>query len=159
MFILPLTLFTRPEIMEYMISNITYDPNKLRITEPAVWLRMHHLPPMGWVSDFKAYKMISDPILFPQLRKVWELVLDGVPIDRVRVIANEEMGVRTPVRGRLGGKPIQRCAFYKMLRDPFYAGAVQVQGELSRGLHEPMVTVEEFMRVQELLQARRRNRG
>jgi|GEM_PF-2416185 len=142
-----------------MIPDITYDPNKLRITAPIVWLRMHHLPPMGWVSDFKAYKMIPDPVLFPQLRRVWELVLEGIPIDRVRVIANGEIGVRTPVRGRLGGKPIQRCAFYKMLANPFYAGTVRFRDEFVRGLHEPMVSIEEFAKVQDLLQTRRRNRG
>lgn len=142
-----------------MQSELSYDPNKLRILAPAIWLRMHHLPPMGWMSDFKAYKMVPDPILFPQLRKIWELVLQGIPIDRVRVIANEEMKIRTPIRGRLGGKPIQRCAFYKMLADPFYAGTVRFRDEFVRGLHEPMVSIEEFMKVQGLLQNRRRNRG
>jgi len=85
--------------------------------------------------------------------------MDGIPIDQVRVIANEEMGVRTPIRGKLGGKPLARGAFYKMLRDLFYAGAVRIGGELSRGFHEPMVSIEEFMKVQELMQKRRRNRS
>lgn len=141
------------------MSTITYDPNKLQITHEAVWRRMHHLPPMGYISDFKNYNMIPDPELFPKLRRVWELVLEGIPIDRVRVIADEELGVRTPVRGRLDGKPIARGALYRMLSNPFYVGAVRVQGQLFPGLHEPMVTVEKFMRIQELLRKRRRNRG
>lgn len=140
------------------MSTDTYDPNKLQITHEAVWRRMHHLPPMGYVSDFQNYKMIPDPELFPKLRRVWELVLEGIPIDQVRVIANEEFGIRTPKHGTLGGKPLARCALYRMLAAPFYSGVVQLGNEFFSGLHEPMVTKEEFVRVQEVLQKRRRNR-
>lgn len=141
------------------MSSITYDPNKLQITHEAVWRRMHHLPPMGYMSDFKNYKMVPDPELFPRLRRVWELVLEGVPIDRVRIIANDELGIRTPRHGTLGGKPLARCALYRMLVAPFYAGVVQLGDTFFPGFHEPMVTKEEFVRVQELLRKRRRNRG
>jgi len=140
------------------MTTTTYDPNKLQITHEAVWRRMHSLPPMGYLTDFKSYKMIPDSVLFPKLRKVWELVLEGQPIQRVLKIANDELGIRTPKHGTLGGKPLLRCAIYKMLSDPFYAGIVRSRSRAVRGLHEPMVTDEEFLRVQALLQKRRRNR-
>lgn len=138
-------------------SDTVYDPNKLQITHEAAWRRMHCLPPMGWLCDYRAYKMVPDPELFPKLRKVWELILSGVSIEHARKIANDELGVRTPRHGTLGGKPLVRCAMYKMLSDPFYAGYVRLHGKLVPGLHEPMVTKEEFRKVRELLTKRRRS--
>lgn len=141
------------------MNQSTYEANRLQITHEAVWRRMHSILPMGWKNDFESYRMIRDPELFPKLRKVWDLVLAGQPIQKVLVIANDELGIRTPRHGMLGGKPLHRTAVYKMLTDPFYAGFVRFKGKLVRGLHEPMVTEEEYLRVQRLLQKRRRNRG
>jgi len=137
----------------------TYDPNKLQITHEAVWRRMHSLPPMGYLTDFKAYKIVPDPVLFPKLRKVWELVLEGQPILQVLKIANDDLDIRTPRHGTLGGRPLLRCAIYKMLSDPFYAGFVRFHRKLIPGLHERMVSDKEYVRVQTLIQGRRRNRA
>lgn len=44
-----------------------------------------------------------------------------------------------------------------MLSDPFYAGVIRFRGKIVEGLHDPMVTKDEYLRVQQLLRKRRRN--
>ena len=52
---------------------------------------------------------------------------------------------------RIGGKPLSRSGIYKLLTNPFYAGMFSYKGHLYQGRHEPMITLEEYDRVQVLL--------
>src|SRR5262249_21957149 len=63
----------------------------------------------------------------------------------------DEWGLRTPKCKRSGGKPLAESAVYKILTNPFYAGIVIWEGKTYPGKHNPMVTADEFERVQELL--------
>ncbi|MFH1392534.1 MAG: recombinase family protein [bacterium] len=68
-------------------------------------------------------------------------------------IANN-MGYTTPKHKRIGGKPMVYSAAYVMFRDPFYYGMFEFpkgSGNWFRGRHTPMVTEEEFRKVQEML--------
>ena len=57
---------------------------------------------------------------------------------------------------RKNGKPLSRTQFYKMLRNPLYAGVVQGFGETHEGSFEPIVSKELFNSVQLILNHRRR---
>lgn len=125
----------------------------------ANWLRRQHLPPPGYVHTPNRMSFVLDPATAPLLRAAWERVLDGVPVDQVLALLNEELGFRTILRGRTGGKPLSRTVFYRILRDPFYCGKIQSRFGLVDGEHEPIVTLAEFEIVQEMLAKRRRNNG
>jgi len=69
-------------------------------------------------------------------------------------LANHELGFRTRQTKRMGDKPLARSAIYKLFADPFYYGWFEYprgSGTWYKGGHEPMVTEEEFNRVQVLL--------
>jgi hypothetical protein len=51
----------------------------------------------------------------------------------------------------MGGKPICLSAVYKLLTNSFYAGVLAGEGKTFPGKHPPMVTIDDFDRVQQLL--------
>ena len=124
----------------------------------ARWLRVKHLPPVGYLHNRYRTGFVLDPERAPLVRQAWERVLAGVPIDQVHRELTGDLGFRTPVRGRTGGKPIARGAFYRMLCDPFYAGRIRTSEGAVDGEHEAIVGAEAFDAVQRLLAIRRRSR-
>jgi hypothetical protein len=58
------------------------------------------------------------------------------------------------------GRPISRTTWAYMLKNRFYAGELQLPGtkDVLPGIHEPLVSIETFERVQVLLRRRRRPR-
>lgn len=93
-----------------------------------------------------------DPERFPLIRKAWEMMLTGIysPIQVLRTL-NEDWGYRTPKHKRIGGKPMTRSYIYKMFTDSFYYGEFEYpvgSGIWHQGKHKPMITKEEFDRVQ-----------
>ncbi len=110
-------------------------------------------PPVGYLNDVVNKTIIRDPERFPLIRRMWELVLDGsMRPDAVLRIANEEWGFRTRRTRHFGDKSLSRSTFYKILANPFYAGVIRLRdGRTYVGKHERMVTLEEFDRVQRLL--------
>lgn len=94
----------------------------------------------------------TDLIRYRLMRKAWELLLTGAysPAQVIRTL-DEEWGYRTRKTKKGGGSRLSRSSAYQLFTNPFYAGFVRQKGELIKGNHEPMVTVEEFNRAQELL--------
>ncbi len=114
------------------------------------------MPPLGWLNnqglDKSENAIIKDPERFHLIRKMWELMLTGIHTPpKIQEIVNNEWGFRTRISKRTGGKPLSRSAIYKIFTNPFYYGMIEYNGELCSGKHEPMVTKEEFDRVQLLL--------
>ena len=112
----------------------------------------------GYMNDPYAEKgnkrIKEDPVRFPIVKEMWRLLLTGVyRVPKVVDIANN-MGYTTPKHKRIGGKPMVYSAAYVMFRDPFYYGMFEFpkgSGNWFRGRHKPMVTEEEFRKVQEML--------
>ena len=99
--------------------------------------------------------LVKDPERFPLVRKMWGLMLTGnYTAPRILEIANTEWGYRTVRRKKEGGKPLSRSGIYKMFTNPLYYGWFEYpagSGNWWQGKHEPMITEEEFNRVQVLL--------
>src|SRR5579859_2808467 len=70
---------------------------------------------------------------------------------RVWEIATEDWGLRTVRRKRVGGKPPSLSSWYYILSNSFYAGVLEMECKTFPGKHPPMVTLDEFERVQALL--------
>ncbi len=117
----------------------------------------------GYMNDKNAEKgnktVLSDPIRFPLIRRAWEYMLTGThPVKEILGTLNDEWGYRTPQHKRIGGKPMSRSMIYKMFSDPFYYGEYEYAGEWYKGLHEKMITKEEFDKVQLFLGGKGRPR-
>jgi len=93
---------------------------------------------------------MNDPDSFSLVKKAWDSMLTGnyTPIQILRIATNE-WGLTNKK-----GKPVSRSTIYYMFNNPFYYGRFEYprhSGIWHDGLHEPMVTEKEFMRVQAIL--------
>lgn len=102
--------------------------------------------------------IIKDPARFHLVRRMWDLMLTGLynPV-RILAMANTEWNFRTRQTRKLGAKPLARSGIYQILTNPFYYGWFEYPrggGQWYQGKHEPMVTQQEYERVQVLLGAK-----
>jgi len=110
------------------------------------------LAPLGYLNDKEAKTIIIDPERFSLVRQMWQLMLTGAyPPRRIWEIATREWGFRTVRRKRIGGTLISLSGIYRILTNQFYAGVLESEGKIFPGKHQPMITVDEFDRVQRLL--------
>src|SRR3989344_564512 len=128
----------------------------LKTKAEAGWLP--GVAPLGYINvgSDKGYKEVSDdPDRFITIRKAWDLMLTGnYTVKKIRHILNEELGFRTRQFKRQGGKKISMSMLYKIFSDPFYYGYFEYpknNGGWHHGKHEPMVSQEEFNKVQAII--------
>ncbi len=116
---------------------------------------MPGLAPMGYLngrSDSGEKIIVSDPVRFPILKQLWKLLLSGgYSVPQLLALATNEMGLRTPKRRRIGGNALSVSGIYRIFSNPFYAGQLVHEGRSLPGRHEPMITLAQFERAQELL--------
>ena len=113
----------------------------------------------GYMNDphgLKGERVVRpDPQRFPLVKRVFHLVLSGLYTPpQVLEKLNHEWGFRTSKHRKLGGLPLSRGALYRILTDPFYYGWFEFpkgSGNWYQGKHKPMITEEEFQRIQQLL--------
>lgn len=110
--------------------------------------------PVGYMNDKygeKGYKTIHpDPERFDLVRKMFDLMLTGEHTPpRILEIATKEWGLRMR-----NGKPFSRSNIYLTFSNPFYYGEFEYpvgSGDWYKGIHKPMITREEYERIQVLL--------
>ncbi len=111
-----------------------------------------NMAPTGYLNDRETRTIMRDPERFSLMRRMWDLMLTGTYSPRqILGIATDQWGFRTKRRKRTGGKALTLGALYKMFGQPFYAGVIERHGRTYPGKHEPMVTLDEFERVQAIL--------
>ncbi len=109
--------------------------------------------PLGHLNftDEKGIKGIkTDTERFPLLRRMIDLMLTGTYTPpKILNIVNKEWGFKTPQ-----GKPMSRSTIYNILTRPFGYGIFEYpvgSGKWHKGTHEPLMTEEEFDKIQFLL--------
>lgn len=115
-----------------------------------------NIPPVGYLNsrsrDKGSETILTDPERFHIVRKMWDLMLTGTySPPKILEIATNEWGLRTPKRRKLGGKPFSKSYMYLMFTNDFYTGCFHYGGKTYQGKHEPMITVDEFDKVQVIL--------
>ncbi len=111
-----------------------------------------NLAPLGYLNDKAEKTIIKDPERFNLIRKMWDLMLTGnYTPPKILDIANDEWGFRTRKFKKIGGKELSRSGIYKIFTNIFYAGIIDYYNTQYQGKHEPMITLEEYDRVQMLL--------
>ena len=107
--------------------------------------------PIGYLNDKEEKIIIKDPERFDLVRKLWDLMLTGrYTPPQILEIANS-WGLRTPKAKKTGGKELSRSAIYNIFANLFYAGIIEYDGNQYDGKHEPMITLDEYDKVQFLL--------
>ncbi len=115
-----------------------------------------NLAPIGYknVGETKGEKTIEvDEVRFDLVRKMWDMMLTGTYTpDQILTIASEEWHLTTIKRRRIGGKPLTRSGIYRMFNNIFYTGLIKKKdGREYEGKHRPMISLEEFATVQQIL--------
>lgn len=111
--------------------------------------------PLGYLNDRETKTIVPDPERFRLVRAIWDLMLTGsyTPPEVLKVIT-DKYGLRNVQHKSGGGHPLTRSHIYKILHNPFYHGIFRYLGKTYQGKHKPMITREEFLRVQAIM-----NRG
>ena len=100
--------------------------------------------------------ILKDPERFDTVRRMWQMMLTGnYTPPQILKIANEQWKFKNRNTKRSIGKLLSRSAIYSIFINPFYYGWFMYGGknnrQLYKGSHEPMITEEEFDRVQKIL--------
>ena len=112
-----------------------------------------NLAPLGYLNDNTYGKgknvIVKDPERFDLVKRMWKLMASGnYPVSRILELA-DDWGLRTRK-----GRSLSKSTVYRILTNPFYAGLFEYpkgSGNWYQGKHEPMITQEEYNRVQILL--------
>ncbi len=108
--------------------------------------------PQGYLNDKLNKTIIIDPIRFPLIRKMWDLMLSkSYSIRQICDIANTKWGYTTPLKSNMGGKKISVGSLHRIFSNPFYKGLVRNGSNTNKGIHVPMVTDVEFEKVQQIM--------
>ena len=107
--------------------------------------------PIGYLNDPNGLKgekeIFKDHKRWEQIREAWKLLLSGLyTVPQIRKTLNEDMGLRT----RKGCK-VSLSTLYDTFNNTFYSGIYEWQGEIKTGIHEAMITLDEFDKVQLIL--------
>jgi site-specific DNA recombinase len=109
-------------------------------------------PPIGYRNDPETRTIKRDAERFTHIREIFDLFLTGAySTPQIWRIARDEWSLRTHRGRRSGGALIPQSYIHKILTNPFYAGVLLWNEQVYRGAHEPVVSVDEFERVQTLL--------
>lgn len=108
--------------------------------------------PVGYLNDKLEHTIYEDPERFALVRRMWDMMLTGnYTPPQILEIANKEWGFRTAKHKRGGGGELSNSVIYKIFSNIFYAGMFEWNGRTYNGNHKPMISVEEYDRVQVLL--------
>lgn len=108
--------------------------------------------PTGYINDIASRTIVKDPERFHLVRRMWDLMLTGnYNPPQIVEMANKDWGFRTRRGKKSGNKPLSNSSIYRIFTNVFYTGIVSYSGICNPGQHEPMVTPDEFDKVQFLL--------
>lgn len=107
--------------------------------------------PTGYLNEPAQKTIIPDPERFPLVRRMFELALTGNYSTREIAQQTRQWGLTTLQRKRMGGNNLSPSVVHHMLTNPFYSGIIVWNGQSYPGAHTPLVTADEFDRVQNLL--------
>ena len=94
----------------------------------------------------------NDPIRYDRVKQMWSMLLSGnYNASQICKIATNDWKYITRTNGEVGGNPMHPSMIYKIFNNPFYAGWISHNGELFKGNHKGMITLEDFDYAQTLL--------
>jgi site-specific DNA recombinase len=110
------------------------------------------VPPVGYLNDRLNKIIVADPNNFKLVRILWDKMLTGMySIAQLLDIAEFDLNIRRPIRGKTGGNPIAYSTLCMIFKNPFYMGKLMFNGQIYSGNQPAMVTEDEFERVQQII--------
>lgn len=99
--------------------------------------------PIGYINNKFLEKgkknIIKDPERFDLVKKLWEMFLtEQYSIQALHRVA-DDWGLTIKNRAK-----VSRTQFYRIFTNPFYCGYFEYAGEIHKGVHEKMITREQF---------------
>ena len=89
---------------------------------------------------------------FRIIRKAFDLMLTGkFSVPDVLDKLNNDWKFKPKATKRKNGGKLARASLYRIFINIFYAGIIEYNGLQKRGKHKPMITLEEYDRIQQLL--------
>lgn len=111
--------------------------------------------PLGYLNDKLEHIIVPDPERFDVIRKMWDMMLTGAYSPaQVLEKATFEWGLKTPKWKNSGNKNVTLSGVYKMFSNIFYTGLFDWNGKRWPGKHKPMITMDEFEKVQKIISKR-----
>jgi DNA invertase Pin-like site-specific DNA recombinase len=112
--------------------------------------------PMGYLNtkhnEHGSNSILVDPVRWLLMRKAFDLMLTRqYTMAQVVAILNNEHNFRTRTSKRRKGKPLAISVLHRSITDPFYTGYFNYRGKLHKGTYKPMITIEEYDTIQEIL--------
>ncbi|MCX6378884.1 MAG: recombinase family protein [Armatimonadetes bacterium] len=108
-----------------------------------------HRAPEGYDNNLRERTIEKDPVRFDLLQRGWRLILDErKSVKQVLDTLNNGWGYQTRSAKQGFGKAMHASMAYRIFSNPFYAGYFRFNGQLHKGLHPPMITLEEFEKAQ-----------
>jgi len=110
------------------------------------------LAKMGYLNEPHERTIVPDPERFDLVRKMFDLMLTGnYAPSKILDITNNQWGFRTRKTRKQGNSPLSLSGLYRIFSSQFYCGVIEYGGKLYPGKHKPMITYEEYDRIQMLL--------
>ena len=136
---------------KYYVDSLSENVRRgMRAKAERGWLP--NFAPAGYLNDKETGGIVQDPERFETIRRIWSLVLTGQATPRrIWEMAHKEWGLVTRKRKRIGGSRFSLSAIYKILQNPFYAGAIEFEGKPYLGKDDPMGTLTELEGVHAIL--------
>lgn len=110
-----------------------------------------NMAPLGYLNDKETKTIVPDPERFPLMRQLFELALTGYYSLLDLHKESIKLGLRSRQFKRIGGGPINVSGIHRILTNPFYTGILVWNGTATQGAHQPMISQEEFERIQKQL--------
>jgi len=113
------------------------------------WRPSH--PPVGYLNDLATKTVLPDPKRFALVRRIFDLALTGTYSLSKLMVETHTWQLTTPKKKRMGGKLLNISMVHRILNNPFYAGVFLWSGKTYRGAHKPMITLDEFEKIQKIM--------
>jgi site-specific DNA recombinase len=99
--------------------------------------------------------VFNDPERFPLVRQLWDIALTGnYTVPQLVKICNDRLHLTQPPTRTLPERKMKMNVLYRLLHNTFYYGYYEWpmgSGNWIKGEHQPMITEEEFNKVQQYL--------
>jgi site-specific DNA recombinase len=115
--------------------------------------------PLGYLNftefmdGVRVSSILVDPDRAPLVKWAFEQYALGTWSLRLLVDVLNEKGLSTKATRKRTSKPLTLNGLHHLLRNPYYMGIVAYQGVFHQGKHEPLVSRDLWLRVQEVLSA------
>lgn len=148
-----MTEFTRATRDSGDKSDAVKRGNRIRFLEEKKWIGLAK-PGYLNITDTitKERKVVVDQDRFPLISKAVRLILDGsyTPMEALEKL-NNDWEYRSRLTKKMGGKPMAKSGFYRLLADPYlYGKLIRKEGEIM-SRDKKMITEEEFEKLQIIL--------